>query len=99
MRSARAACAAAILSLVLTGCAGLAQWRGAEECCPACRVTVKKRASLLGRVPAHTHVRYLCSSCGKEWEGEAEGGAQAVCPKCGRTLKRCPACCQKNPQP
>lgn len=85
---------AAVLLSVLCGCAA----PGAEkvampDCCPACKVRVLKRASLRGRVPAHTHVKYLCPSCGKQWEGEPASGTRAVCPKCRRTLQECPGCC------
>lgn len=83
---------AALLGCAMPGAAG----KEVPENCPACKVKVVKRSSLRGRVPAHTHVRYLCPSCGKGWEGEAAPGARAVCPKCKATLKECPACCGKG---
>jgi hypothetical protein len=83
---------AALLGCAMPGAAG----KEVPEHCPACKVRVTKRASLRGRVPAHTYVKYLCPSCGKGWEGEAAAGSRAVCPKCKRTLNECPACCKKG---
>jgi hypothetical protein len=89
--------AAVVLFAALLGCAAPgATGAKAPVFCPACKVkTVTHRFRRL-RVPAHTHVTYLCPSCGKEWTGEEEGGACAVCPACGKTLKECPGCCGKG---
>ena len=89
-------CGSVVLLAALLGCAMPgAAGKEVPEYCPACKVKVLKRASLQGRVPAHTYVKYLCPSCGKGWQGDPAAGARAVCPKCRRTLNECPACCKK----
>ena len=87
----------AVLLAALLGCAapGMTDAK-APEVCPACKVKTVTHRFRRMRVPAHTHVTYLCPSCGKEWSGEAEGSACAVCPACGKTLKECPSCCGKG---
>lgn len=90
-------CGFVVLLAALCGCAAPGpEGQGAPDYCPACKVRMVKRASLRGRVPAHTYVKYLCPSCGKGWEGEPAAGARVVCPKCKRTMNECPACREKG---
>ncbi len=53
-------------------------------------------AERAGSRAGHTHVRYVCPSCGKEWKSAPDGAAQEVlvCPKLGCAPKECPSCCK-----
>lgn len=65
--------------------------------CPKCKTeVVRHRFSRASSRAGHTHLRYVCPSCGKEWKAAPDGTAHEVmaCPKCGCALKECPSCCK-----
>ncbi|MCX6339973.1 MAG: hypothetical protein NTX71_08645 [Candidatus Aureabacteria bacterium] len=89
-----------LLAMIIaaTGCASPGAKTGtAMPYCPKCKVRVARHRFLRASSrEGHTHVRYLCPSCGKEWSAAPDGTVRdtLVCPKCGCALKECPACCK-----
>lgn len=84
---------ALVLLSALLGCAAPGgTGEKAPGLCPACKVKVVMHRFRRLRVPAHTHVTYLCPVCEKGWTGKTGDGPCAVCPACGTTVKECPGC-------
>jgi len=87
-----------VLIASVLGCASPGAKTGtAMPYCPKCKVRVAGHRSLrAGSRGWHTHVRYICPSCGKEWSAARDGTVREVlvCPKCGCALRECPACCK-----
>jgi hypothetical protein len=87
-----------LMAAMIIGCASPGVKPGAAlPYCPKCKVRVARHRFLRASSrEGHTHVRYICPSCGKEWSAAPDGTVRdtLVCPKCGCALKECPACCK-----